>query len=679
MSLFLSNLVLWPLLALIAVPVLIHLFARARPPVYEFSSVEFIRRILKHTLRVRKPRDWLLLILRTLAVALLVFVFLRPMLFAHAVGNPFQKRNVVVVLDSSASMGWAEGSQTRFAVACAEASETLAGLSGRDAANVILAGMKARPVFPSVGPNIAYLQGEIRRAQVTAGTVDPGTALQLAVKLLQGREGRKEICVFSDFQASNWRGVAAEIPPDIGLTCVSVAKSDAPNCAITRLVADPVRPLQGEDVTLVCEVVNYSEQTQRRTVVLGVEENRSSQETVLPPWGRATLRFRHRVTVPAPFVATVSLTDDAFPADDRRWLVVEPRDMLRVGVVGFEGGDVTAAVWSRAVRALGWARADMRDAAWLGNPSWDYDVVMLAGWNGDDPARVRRFLGKGVPVIWCPGTNTPAARLSGVLSNVVSSAGRKLEPVAWQRQAEAWKLNIATPGHALFRIFGGGEYGDPARGVIHGRLFMKAADLPTGSALLAYSDGVPALWACEGDSPLYVWNIPIDKTLSSWAAQGEFVPFLGELILSSRCGMSGLARPGNEYSPGQMLVWRPEFLVRVEDVRVRFPDGAALPAKVAETGGGLLMAGPAEQLGSYAWLIRDKVIKRDAVNFVPMESDLRPLSTPEIKAMGALVGASGRAVREWQDGITLWPMLLAAGLLILLCEGLVAAWKRGVR
>ena len=140
-------------------------------------------------------------------------------------------------------MGWSDGSQTRFAVACAEASEILAGLSSRDAADVILAGAAPRAVFPAMGGNIGYLQGEIRRARLTSEALDPEAALRLAVRLLNGQEGRKEICVVSDFQASNWRGVQPRLPPDIGLTCVSIARGEAPNAAILSVVAEPARSL----------------------------------------------------------------------------------------------------------------------------------------------------------------------------------------------------------------------------------------------------------------------------------------------------------------------------------------------------------------------------------------------------------------------------------------------------
>ena len=68
------------LLSLAAVPLAVHLFARSNPPKYSFSSTVFLQRIMKKTARLRKPQDWLLLLLRTLAALALLFVFLQPLL-----------------------------------------------------------------------------------------------------------------------------------------------------------------------------------------------------------------------------------------------------------------------------------------------------------------------------------------------------------------------------------------------------------------------------------------------------------------------------------------------------------------------------------------------------------------------------------------------------------------------
>ena len=161
---------LLPLAALVAVPLLLHLFARSRPPRLLFGSTELLRRAVRATIRLRRPKDWLLLVLRTLLVAAVVGLFLRPVLFsgrkAPAAGAG---RHVVVVVDATASMACAEGGQTRFGAACAEADEVLRGLGPRDTANVVWLHAKPDAVFPEMASNVNRLRDALRRATTTEG------------------------------------------------------------------------------------------------------------------------------------------------------------------------------------------------------------------------------------------------------------------------------------------------------------------------------------------------------------------------------------------------------------------------------------------------------------------------------------------------------------------------------
>ncbi len=91
----------------IAVPVIIHLINRERRVVVEFPSLMFLQRISYKSVRRQKIRHLLLLILRCLALALLVFAFARPFFQRRqsAIGKT-GAREVVILLDRSSSMGY---------------------------------------------------------------------------------------------------------------------------------------------------------------------------------------------------------------------------------------------------------------------------------------------------------------------------------------------------------------------------------------------------------------------------------------------------------------------------------------------------------------------------------------------------------------------------------------------
>src|SRR4029453_429288 len=65
-------------LAAIAVPILVHLIQRERKTIIEFPSLMFIRKIPYQSVERRRIHNWLLLLMRVAAMALLIAAFTRP-------------------------------------------------------------------------------------------------------------------------------------------------------------------------------------------------------------------------------------------------------------------------------------------------------------------------------------------------------------------------------------------------------------------------------------------------------------------------------------------------------------------------------------------------------------------------------------------------------------------------
>ncbi|MAG20832.1 MAG: BatA domain-containing protein [Candidatus Marinimicrobia bacterium] len=102
---FLAPSLLWGLLAA-SVPFIIHLVSNRRVQKVEFSTVRFIKELEHETIRQLKLRQWILLILRTIAIVLLVMVFARPVKVGYfpvwAAGD--QSARLTFLLDNSASI-----------------------------------------------------------------------------------------------------------------------------------------------------------------------------------------------------------------------------------------------------------------------------------------------------------------------------------------------------------------------------------------------------------------------------------------------------------------------------------------------------------------------------------------------------------------------------------------------
>jgi len=670
-SILFSNMALVPLAALIALPILIHLFARARPPVYRYSSVEFIRRLVRETRRLRKPRDWLLLALRTLAFAALIGLFLRPLLFGRRLpGAGGQGRNVVVIVDATASMAWADGSQSRFVAACTEAAEVLGGLSARDRANVVWLRAPPRAVLPELGANISYLKDSLRRAQVSAESAEPADALRLAADMLRKAEGRKEICIVSDFQKTQWQTPGEGVPADIAVSAVSVARREAENLALARIDVLPARPLADEEVAIYCEVRNFSAAPKQASVFLEAGELRERQPVSIAAWGRASAAFKGRFKSAGVVPVTASIGEDAFAMDNTAWAAVRVKPDLQVGLLDADAA--TAACWRRALLALGWARPLTVSADnWA--EAGGCDALMLAGWAGGQPEGLRALLTNGLPVIWLPAPGTPAAALAAVCGAPAPAAPSPA--FAWEQPRDPLRLEIAAPDDPLFRLFAGGEYGDPAGGVLRGRLSVPAVPGADPRVLMRYTEGTPALarYRCGGGT-LVLWNLAVRPDAGNWSGRMEFLPLLGELLLTERARERAALLP-DAFRPGESLALRLERPTLTEDLTLMRGAAPLAPLSRRAAGAGSeFVSPPAPETGLYTWRLGDETVGYSVVNLPPEESDLRCLSAPAIARSGWSALDGGRRVRDLRDGVPLWPWLLGLAALFGLMETATAWW-----
>ena len=102
---FLNPFLLFGSLAL-AIPVLIHLVRREKSEIIPFSSLMFLLKVPKRSIRQQKIKNLLLMALRLLILALLVGAFARPYMTqpAKPSANATANRGIVMMLDTSYSM-----------------------------------------------------------------------------------------------------------------------------------------------------------------------------------------------------------------------------------------------------------------------------------------------------------------------------------------------------------------------------------------------------------------------------------------------------------------------------------------------------------------------------------------------------------------------------------------------
>lgn len=135
-------------LALASVPLIIHLLNRQRHRPMRWAAMRFVLAAYRKTRRRVQLENLLLLLLRIAAVAFLALAIARPFTGTKSplAGLTESRRDVVLVIDGSASTGYRENVETGFEREVSRAREVVRSLEGArgDRARLILAGAYPR-------------------------------------------------------------------------------------------------------------------------------------------------------------------------------------------------------------------------------------------------------------------------------------------------------------------------------------------------------------------------------------------------------------------------------------------------------------------------------------------------------------------------------------------------------
>jgi len=88
----------------------------------------------------------------------------------------------------------------------------------------------------------------------------------------------------------------------------------------------------------------------------------------------------------------------------------------------------------------------------------------------------------------------------------------------WRQDKTPHSLRIAAENDVVFRVFSGGEHGNPAGGSIYARLELPASSVPPASLLMTYEDGVPALARISRAALCSFGTFPLDASRAMWRA-----------------------------------------------------------------------------------------------------------------------------------------------------------------
>ncbi len=701
---FLNPLVLIGLVAA-AIPLIIHLFNFRRPRRVDFSSLAFLQELQRTTMQRVRIKQWLLLLLRTLALACLVLAFARPTLTGGLAGTVGGRAPtaLAVVVDNSLSMTLRDEQGTYLD----QARELAAGLveqmaPGDEVFILTTAG-------DAVAEPVAYQNAGAALDALTDLEAVPGAsgllpALARAGDRLAGAVHlNKELYVVSDLQASTLADTFdVALPAEARVALVPVGTRAYDNIAVTdvRVVSRIVE--LGQPVRLEATLVNYgTEAVQDYVASVYLEGERVAQATTdLAPGVPETVAFVVTPQQRGWLAGLVQIEEDAFVYDNLRYFTLHVPERRRVLVVQGEGErtDYLELALSPALARdrLAFDVDVVPEAALAGTGLGAYDAVILAGphsLSSGEVAALVRYVEAGGGLLFFPGAGARAEDYNALLGglgggrftgfNGVPGSGR---PVA--------SFDRVDLEHPLFEgVF---EPSVPRREqrIERPELYYVMDYVPGGAAeqtLIRLSTGGPFLQELRhGRGAAFLITVAPDPRWSDLPVRGLFIPLLYRAMYYLSAGEA----VGGE----QLIVGRPGTIRLAgapEDASLRLvtPAGEELVPEQRRLFGAVLVQTDAtlREPGIYEVRAGTTLLRRVALNLEGRESDLRRLeadaaATRLAERMGRpvrvlAVGEGGRealaeALVTERTGREIWNVFLLLALVFLVAEMLVARqWR----
>lgn len=286
-------------LAAAVIPIVLHLAARREPPVVPFPAVRYLEDTARRHQRRLRLRDWLLLVVRTLLIALLVAAAAGPSWSGPFPGGGRAPAAAVIVLDNSLSAGAVRDGEPTIEILRRAAA---AVLDRATPANRIWL-LSADGV--SHGGDPAELRAIVESLAVTPRRLDLGEALTAARALLGTTALPGEVVLLTDLQATALSAAEGASPLLIGMP----EPPTPPNWGVADVELGP-QPWLGSGRVAI-RVVGREGDTVAATVAIG---DRLVRQTLLVAGGTAALALPS--LPPGWHSVTVQLTADELRGDD---------------------------------------------------------------------------------------------------------------------------------------------------------------------------------------------------------------------------------------------------------------------------------------------------------------------------------------------------------------------------
>jgi len=485
-------------LALVGLPILIHILNRRRFKTMDWAAMDFLLKAAVRNRRRVRFENLLLLALRVGLVALLVLLVARPFTRRKdALASLFGSEGAVervILLDDSHSMNAGQGNRTAFTHAKQLIQHLVTRLHDERSSDRVTLVLASRPRRGGEGfvrvavasAQYARMLRALNRLRPTDRVFDVAASLDAVLESFQDKQAPLVLHLVSDFRRPDWTEPDGSLQPEVlaalrrftrrgEVRLLDVGAPPVPNAGVTALEPSDRAVIAGVPATFVATVKNFGPEPAAN---LSVEFHFGDRvelperiETTLQPGQEVQVKKEFTFGKEGPAVVEAKLPADALPGDDLRRRVVRVRKTMRFLLVDGETDPepyrsetdfLAAALMPPGRTASGIAADVVSEHAFSARDLDSYDGVFLCNVYRLPPERLQRleaFVAAGGGLVFFLGDQVDPQVYNSSLYGGRENQGKGLLPlrlIEAEGSADGF-VNLAAPGadHPVIRFLRG--------------------------------------------------------------------------------------------------------------------------------------------------------------------------------------------------------------------------------
>lgn len=674
---FLFPAFLFALFAL-AVPIIIHLFYFRRFKKVYFTNVRFLREVKEETSARSKIRNWLVLLMRCLAIAFLVFAFAQPFIPAGSDVRQGSK-DVSIYIDNSFSMGALSQDVPLLEVAKRRARDIVQAYAPDDRFQVLTSDLEGR--------HQRLVGREEALAFIDEIKISPSVSSLGEILLRQEQTlnmGSNDIHVaywISDFQkiSASW-----EQPRDtaLELNLVPLQAVQERNISVDSVWMEAPVPMLNQPNNLIVEVKNWTGEAAENVRLSLRHEGQTMPVGTLtiPPQTAVRDTISMQLNRIGWHEAELQITDYPIQFDDVYYLALKVAEEIRVGVINESQEN---SFLSSAFQSIPYFRADnlpSRNLDYSRIPGYQFIVLNeLPELTSGLSFALKQYAENGGNILLFPSENANLSSYNSFLSAFPANPFLAFD----KRERSVGQVNVEE---FVFRDVFENKSANLRLPSTQGNFTWNRSGAAPEEPLMSYRDGSSFLSKYQiGQGHLFVCAAPLSETYNNMVRNAEiFIPMLYKMAVSAGSGQKVAYTIGNdEVLTADVPVRSAETVYQLEGSGIQFIP----PQRMTGSRLFLTVSNEIPQAGIYRLMHNADTasLARFAFNHDRMESDLACYTVSELKELAgenaSVIEADARAsfetiIGERNQGLALWRWCLALALLFLAAEQLLLRFWR---